>query len=204
MHFKYIIIIISSSAWLRSSSCRATSCFPARELEICSKTTLLLQCLSEHLIFTNIIIRNRTTSKLHCLKFNNLINIRISLSNLFEVFSRKFRNRIFISFLHQFFTFLGTQLTLLFFHNRFFNRFSNSKFASTLADFIKIGTRETNCCFCQKVKINIACNWSFTQICLKDLETACLVWKWNVNKLVKTSRTKNCRVNDIGTKKELK
>lgn len=58
--------------------------------EVLSEATGLLQSLSKHLVFANVIVRDGTTSKLHCLLKVGTCNLRhwIVLVHLWNIFKR--------------------------------------------------------------------------------------------------------------------
>ena len=77
------------------------------------------------------------------------------------------------------------------------NTFSDGKLACTLANFRDVSARKAIRETCESVHVDIRSKGRLAKVCLEDREPGFLVRKWNVNELIETTRTHECRVNDI-------
>lgn len=70
-------------------------------------------------------------------------------------------------------------------------------FASSLADFSDICSREAVCVLDEQVELHIVSNWGLSECSREDGLPAGLVWQRDVDQLVQSPRSQQCRVNDV-------
>ncbi len=74
------------------------------------------------------------------------------------------------------------------------------KSCKPLANLSQISAGESDSGLCEEREIDILRDGRLAEIGLEDLETGGLVGQGDVNQLIQSSRTKDCRVDDVRSK----
>ena len=75
--------------------------------------------------------------------------------------------------------------------------FPNGSLGGPLAQLSDIGSCEVLGKLGTELKGDIRCDWTLSQVGFKDVDSGTLVWQWDVNELIETTRSDEGLIEDI-------